>query len=103
MVDEFGALFAKRPCGECVATREWNLADGSQAGRSEKAKRALVRSESQDGHFVRLDAEILADQVDGTVQSDGFAFLALASEFGDPFFKIANVFAGQCRPAERGV
>src|SRR5579862_7716513 len=61
MVDDFAAFFAEGSGGEGVVAGERNLADGSQSVRSQKAKRALVRSKSQDGDFMCLDVKILGD------------------------------------------
>src|SRR6202167_3034744 len=94
VIDQLRPLFAHGTRRQGIRARERNLANRSQAIRREKAQGASVRRESQDGDFMRLQAKILADQLQRANELNRLAVAAFSRDIGRPFLQFANMFAG---------
>lgn len=97
VIHQLGPLFANRTSRKRIRARERNLADDAKAIGREESQRALVGCQSENGDLMRLHAEILADQIDGAVKTNGLPIAFGTSEVVRPLLNLADVIAGHPR------
>src|SRR5580704_4568710 len=93
MVDRLCSMLASGPNRQRTGAGKGNFADLAQIVGRQKPKEALIRRKCQNGYFVALHSEMLADQLNGVIPRHMLCLSPAMGELGSPFLEFADVFA----------